>query len=314
MSGLVSIVVPVYNTEKYLERCINSIIVQTYTNLEIIIVDDGSTDGSSKLCDGLAQEDSRIRVIHKCNGGQSTARNTGVEIACGKYISFIDSDDYVHRDYISTLVKVKERVRAQIVQCGIRKVDSQSAITDGDMAEGKRILLSGKNAVLNREYKVSACAKIYDLHLFRSIEFPEGQYFEDEATYYKLAILCRNICIISEELYLYFQSPTSTTRNNLFRNDFIDVCEQRINFFINYGDKELIQNAYSRYAITTILNHASCKRKKIDKPIQEDLYDRFKKNYSYIDISMEKNEIRWLLATYYFCPNIVATIISILRR
>ena len=124
MKSLVSVVVPVYNKKKYLRRCIDSILKQQYESLEIILVDDGSFDGSEKICDQYSEIDARVKVVHKNNGGLSSARNKGIEIATGKYIVFIDSDDIVHPEYIERMVSVKEDTKAQIVQCRMKSVSA----------------------------------------------------------------------------------------------------------------------------------------------------------------------------------------------
>ena len=121
MNSLISVIVPIYNVEKYLDRCVESIINQTYKNLEIILVDDGSPDNCTQMCDDYAKKDSRIRVVHKENGGLSDARNAGMEVATGEYVSFIDSDDYISLDFYETLFQTMIDNDSDIVECSVVK-------------------------------------------------------------------------------------------------------------------------------------------------------------------------------------------------
>ena len=127
-NGLVTVIVPVYNVECYLDKCISSIVQQSYNNLEIIVVDDGSTDGSPAICDGWAARERRIRVIHKENGGLSDARNAGLAVATGEYISFVDSDDWIKPQFIETLLVSLQAGKADIAECGVVYVDEQEHI------------------------------------------------------------------------------------------------------------------------------------------------------------------------------------------
>ena len=119
----ISVIVPIYNVEKYLEKCINSIVFQTYKNIEILLIDDGSTDKSSYICEEWKKRDSRINVVHKANGGLSDARNCGLNIASGEYVCFIDSDDYIENDYIEKLYKILIENKLRVSQCGINYIN-----------------------------------------------------------------------------------------------------------------------------------------------------------------------------------------------
>ena len=124
MEELISVVVPVYNVEKYIDKCINSIINQTYKNLEIILVDDGSPDNCGNICDEYAKKDNRIIVIHKENGGVSSARNIGIKNAKGKWITFVDSDDWIENDYVEKLSKIGIQNKAEVVLCGYNRINN----------------------------------------------------------------------------------------------------------------------------------------------------------------------------------------------
>ena len=128
MNETISIIIPVYNVEKYLNKCLNSVIEQTYKNIEVILIDDGSTDNSGKICDEYAKNDIRIKIIHQQNGGVSTARNNGLEHATGKYITFVDSDDYIEKEMIETMAKKIMKKNADIVICGVTDRDEENNI------------------------------------------------------------------------------------------------------------------------------------------------------------------------------------------
>lgn len=203
-SPLVSVVVPVYNVKDYLEECFTSIKNQSYDNIEIIIVDDGSTDGSSRLCDTLALTDDRSKVIHKKNGGLSDARNAGIKSAKGKYITFIDSDDAITPSYISELVAIAENSKSTIVQC-----DNSRKKEKLGQGSGRIEHLAGKDAFVHlmkfKTISPTAWGKLYLTSLFieNKIFFPVGRIHEDTAILYKLVYLADKISCLEKNLYYY---------------------------------------------------------------------------------------------------------------
>ena len=315
MDALVSVIIPVYNTQDYLKQCLDSVLAQTYSNLQIIIVDDGSTDGSPELCDAYRDLDKRITVIHKKNGGLSSARNAGINIAKGQYFSFLDSDDFWHPEFVSRMISVKESTNVQIVQCKLKEIGPGEAVDNVTLGPIKKVVLTGREAFLDYGYKVSACAKLFDRDLFDNIAFPEGLYFEDEATYYKLAYKADEICMTDDELYFYVQRQGSITRYNNapLKMDFIPVCEERISFFEATGEKTLINHAYVRYAVTLILNHASCKKRKLEKKTQRQIFSIFKEINRNIDYSKLCLRDHVLFRAYSIVPDFVAFTIAKIR-
>lgn len=238
---LVSIIVPVYNVEKYLTECVESILAQSYEKLEIILVDDGSTDGSGKICDAYEKTDSRIRVIHKENGGLSDARNRGIEESKGAYLSFVDSDDKVHKDFVVSLIK-SMTCDSDIVQCAYAKVyESGMEISYGKSC----IFVDGKDSqkyFLGKEGNPEpfdiACNKIYRKTLFRDIRYPVGRVHEDIATTYQLFYKARHIKVIPDILYYYrIRSGSITQAEGI--GALVDWCEavrERVEFY--KGKKE----------------------------------------------------------------------------
>ena len=245
MNELVTVVVPVYNVEKYLKRCVDSLINQTYKNLEIILVDDGSTDNSGKLCNDYAKDDSRIKVVHKKNGGLSDARNAGIDIASGKYVSFVDSDDYVNNDFIKILFQglVKYNTKISIsdicimYDTGEMIDESNSTIYTTSEKELLRLMLIGKRDIEN-----SACNKLYAIELFDDIRYPVGRLYEDTATTYKLLAKCDNIVVNSYPLYYYMKRRDSITQCKFNRKklQLIDSVEEMTTYVKNkYPDLRL---------------------------------------------------------------------------
>ena len=218
MGDKISIIVPVYNVKEYLERCVNSIINQTYSNLEIFLIDDGSTDGSGELCDLFSKKDCRIKVIHKLNGGLSSARNAAIDVMTGEYVTFVDSDDYVDCTYIEKLYALAKKYDVQISVCGEKRftIDEKSDLIFRDSPyvklKNEKVLNpeEGIETFLNQYYfDASAWGKLYLSSLFLNVRYPVGKNHEDIGTTYKLFMMASNIAFFSDPLYFYMQRPDS---------------------------------------------------------------------------------------------------------
>jgi len=210
MGDLVSVIIPVYKVEQYLERCVRSVTSQTYDNLEILLIDDGSPDRCGEMCDSFAAEDRRIRVIHQKNGGLSAARNTGIDASSGQWLFFIDSDDFIHRDCIGKLLAAAETSGADIASCGFEKTEDDTI--RGDVRFPATEVISRDEAMRRlflEEDTSFAWGKIYRRELFQGIRFPEGRTFEDLATTHLLVNRCRAVACVSAPYYGYFQNPAS---------------------------------------------------------------------------------------------------------
>ena len=251
MKPLISVIIPIYNVEEYLVRCVNSVLNQTYQNLEIILVDDGSPDNSPRMCDEFAKKDSRIKVIHKKNGGLSSARNAGLDIATGEYVAFLDSDDYIHPQMYEKLLTSLQANTADMVICGVHYVNEDG--TDFDKVEPCPI----KNEVLTQDevfaklskpagfYYVTTWNKLYKKSIFNNIRFPEGKIHEDEFTIHYIVAECEKIACVKEELYHYVQRSESImhTTFSIKRLDGAWACYDRYLFFKKRGQKEFAHNA-----------------------------------------------------------------------
>ncbi len=216
---LISVIVPVYKVEDYLEQCVNSIRNQSYKNLEIILVDDGSPDNSGKLCDKLADSDNRIRVIHKQNGGLSSARNSGIDIAKGDYLSFVDSDDDINKDMIKSLYEAIASVNADFSCCQIVTVAFDGTRKKYDVKNELDVFYD--NDVLNNYWdNFSSCGKLYRKELFNTIRYPVGKLYEDARTMYKVAGLAKRAATTSYFGYNYYMRQNSIMHSYKFSNMF----------------------------------------------------------------------------------------------
>ena len=262
---MISVIIPVYNAEKYLEKCIRSVVEQSYKNLEIILVNDGSTDHSGAICDKWAKKDKRIQVIHKANGGQSDARNAGLDVATGKYIGFVDSDDYIHPEmYISLYEKAKE-YSADLIVCGFDRVDAQSdtIIVNENMSnEG---IVDKKEALINICRKVSfvfVWNKLYKRELFHDIRFPKDKFAEDLFIMPELYDRCTKIVSIIEDLYYYVQTPNSICRRDrtVWHLDVVEAYYKLILLCHNNGYLDLQQEISAKMTDSYIYNMERIKR------------------------------------------------------
>lgn len=215
---IISIIVPVYNVESYFPKCIESICNQTYYNLEIILVDDGSTDESGTMCDQYAQKDKRIKVIHKKNGGLADARNVGIEVATGEYLAFVDSDDYIHPQMYEIFYRGIQKNNAQMAVCQFQDVEENEVCFKTLKHKKEWIIIESED----EKFKYSlgdyttvcftvAWNKLYRAELFKDIRYPYGKIHEDEFTTYKIIELCNKIVYTDEILYYYVQRKDSIT-------------------------------------------------------------------------------------------------------
>lgn len=240
----VSIIVPVYNVEKYLKRCVNSIINQTFKDFELLLVDDGSTDLSGKICDKLKQSDNRIAVFHKKNGGLSDARNYGLHFAKGEYITFIDSDDFVAADYIEILFNsISDNCDVDISTVSVLHFSDEKPIKDIDLSLSKREfeteILDAKFAVkkmlLNDNISHEAWGKMYSKKLWDNIQFPFGQIVEDYSTTYRVFSKANKIAINNAKVYYYYQRAGSILRGQVSPKmlEVFDISDKETVYIIN---------------------------------------------------------------------------------
>lgn len=304
MNPRVSIIVPVYKVEKYLENCVESVLEQTYTNWELILVDDGSPDKCPQLCDAYAQKDDRISVIHKKNGGQASARNQGIKVAQGEYITFLDGDDFLSGEYLSKLILYAEQYHADIVQCsyirgGGTKFPNISTKVRIENYNNHSIFISGNSNVI-------LCCKLFRSGLVKGIPIVEGKYFEDDWTTWKYYYYASIIVVSNERLYYYTCNSSSTMSmhsNRIPDISWIEPDLERISFFQQTGEVDLVE--CSRLQLCKVLFRLLCNHE-MPKEQVSDFYDRFRACWLEIyDSQVVSLKYRLVLGGFYYFPKIV---------
>lgn len=234
MKDLISVIVPVYNVESYLNRCIESLVRQTYKYLEIILVDDGSLDGCPHICDKWSERDNRIHVIHKTNGGLSSARNAGLKVAKGEYIAFLDSDDWIHTKFIEHLYITIKDYKVDIAACDICQVYTEKqdekinklSVKIYSTEEALETLINGET------FRAVAWNKLYHKNMLIGEQFETGRYHEDEFFTYRIMAKTNKLAYVDEKLYYYFQRKGSIMNSISYKHlDALDAYLERIAYF-----------------------------------------------------------------------------------
>ncbi|MDM0466714.1 glycosyltransferase [Clostridium perfringens] len=276
---LITLIVPIYNVDKYLKRCIDSILCQSYENIEVILVNDGSSDCCGLICEEYKNNDNRIKVIHKENGGLSDARNVALDIAKGRYITFIDSDDFISKDYISYLLELLLNNNSDISVCNFQEVYGSCINIKNEVSFTKSY--NSEDAIETMLYQNnfdhSAWGKLYKKELFKNIRFPKGRIYEDLAIIYNVFDKAKKITYGSEKKYFYYIREDSITNKefNIKKLDLIYFSKKMVKF-IDENYKSLYKASIRRDTISNfqvlqqILNNDEFKeiRQKIKKNIK----------------------------------------------
>lgn len=265
MHRKVSVIIPVYKVEKYLKRCVESVVNQTYKNTEIILVNDGSPDNCGVICDEYAKIDSRIKVIHKANGGLSSARNAGLDIASGEYIMFVDSDDWIEEDSLEKLDKYMDmsydiiNFKFRFAKGKTKNIELNDKLKDSYECD----LLSYIDKLFLGELDFFIWNKLYKKNLFDKVRFPEGRNYENLATIYKLYFKAKNIIVTDYTLYYYWLgNSNSITSNSTIKNmtDYLlsakEIYEVNKNYLqINKRDFSSVDTWYKMMIIQLLINY-----------------------------------------------------------
>ncbi len=280
-NDLISVIVPVYNVEEYLKKCVDSIINQTYINLEIILVDDGSTDDSGKICDEYSKKDNRINVIHKENGGLSDARNAGIDIAKGKFLTFIDSDDFVENNYVELLYNTLVQYNADLSIASHKVIYDKTIMdksTNEEFCSDSKLIL--EKILYDDGVDLSAWGKLYKAKLFKKVRFPVGRLYEDAATTYKLIDLSNKIAVCSKLVYNYVIREKSITNNTFSEKkmDLITSTKEMVDYIREkYPELEKACNRRLMYSYLSTLSQLA-KTNDENKEIEQKLLDYIKEN------------------------------------
>ena len=264
MNELISVIVPVYNVEKYVKTCVGSIINQTYQNIEIIIVDDGSTDSSGQICDDIAKSDCRISVYHKTNGGLSSARNYGMSKANGDFFAFVDSDDAVHKDFLSIMMETQHKTNADIVSVGISFFYNLKELNSLHQLKGEYNIkvFTGSEALIERFCPTNhvrciddvVCNKLFKKSFFSDIDFPEGRLHEDMFVTYKILDKSNIFVFIDAPYYFYFQSNNNSIMHNNNPKKFLDLYDSFSEEISYFGSLDIYEGAFLHFLITEYLS------------------------------------------------------------
>ncbi len=278
---LISVIIPVYKVEKYLKRCVDSVLAQTYENIEIILVDDGSPDNCGEMCDEYARADSRVVVIHKENGGVSAARNIGVERSHGEYVTFVDSDDYISPDYVEYLYSLLSDNDADVAIADFKKTSENSydftfdKETNVKMLDGKEACVKMLDTSLFMQF-VTPVAKLFKRRTALEHPFPVGQRHEDEALMYKIYYQVQRVVCSDKKIYAYYNNPTSylNTSGKYFKTDLYKTMTERNEFFESRGEVKLARISYKRLIRYLINDSIRCSGRS-----DELIYDTAKKKW-----------------------------------
>lgn len=280
----ISVITPVYKVEQYLDRCVESVLAQTFMDFELILVDDGSPDNCPEMCDDWAKRDARIRVIHQENQGQASARNNALDIVEGEYLAFVDSDDYVHPKYLQTLLDNAERCGAQISICSYKRTQHSNDFSE---YTNTKSVYRGAEYVRKGLLGEISCGvwllwdKLFQKECWENVRLPVGRINEDNATVYKILYECETVVATDSVLYYYFENQNSTVLQSFKKKhlDWLLVPEEMIEYFTQKGDEALIAKSNKMYLsaledmlkkVCTYLN---------DKDIEKELYQKLKKQY-----------------------------------
>ena len=269
---VISIIIPVYNVEKYLKKCIKSVLCQSYENLDIILVDDGSTDESGTICEQYKRLDKRVKVIHKTNGGLSDARNKGLELAKGSYVIFVDSDDFVSEDYVQHLYQLIQHDSIDIGITSVVKIKEGIAYTipSNEFKGEETVIYDRQEALANMLYRegipIYAYAKIYKRSLFDKFNFAVGELYEDLSIQYKLFHIAKKIAFNPVQDYYYLQRKNSIINSKYSSRKMIQVytCE-RIVRFVHKHYPDITKAAISKCFITSLNHYFTIPKEKMYK-------------------------------------------------
>lgn len=305
ITDLVSVIVPIFNVDKFLKRCVDSVLSQTYANLQVILVDDGSTDNCPALCDEYKKKDNRIIVIHKENGGLSDARNAGISIASGSYYAFIDSDDYISVNAIHDMLYKAKCNNCEIAICNmIRFFDND--ITEPFYKPVENTIVLENCDRFETLLQPSVCNKLFDANLFKNVRFPKGKFYEDTFVYHELLFKANKVVLTGSDDYWYYLRGNSILGDQKITEKYFDfiqaVYNRTIFLYKNNVHNYDLQAFFSFYAaISNIIK----KVEKTDKNsikfsesfnMYNDLYDVFM-NDEHFEISV-KQKIRLFLLRY----------------
>ena len=311
----ISVIIPVYKVEEYLDKCVESVVNQTYENLEIILVDDGSPDNCPKMCDEWAQKDKRIKVIHKENGGVSSARNNALEKVTGDYICFVDSDDTIHPMYIEILLKNLKESKADISVCNWKKVYDINNPQNKEYKEKQKSLMTFEgNEVFDLLYNkkvpliMALWTKLYKKEIFENIRFPEVVIAEDDAIIHLVLSNCKKLVYSNYTLYNNTQRGNSLTASSFSKKKLhaLKVFKSRIEF-IEKNNSDFLNQSIHHYIRILILYYHYAKWSKMEKEVLDLIKEE-------INLYIEKGYVSRITKMFIKHPKILNIVLKIRQK
>ena len=320
-NATISVIIPVYNVEKYLAKCVESVLIQSYRELDILLVDDGSRDQSSEICDRYALQDPRIRVIHKENGGLSSARNAGIEAAEGELLYFLDSDDQIHPRALEWLYKNMMTAHADVSVGGCQRFCEQNEILPESEKREDVHCISGREAMeylFDGEYReetVIACGKLYHRDIWQNLRFPLGKCHEDEYVAHHVLDQAKRVVYTRQPLYFYLMRNDSITgqRFQLRALDAEEAFRDRLLFFETNGYQDLLGRSVELYLWWIIKMYSKMQiyaRKEI--AIKRRLVLDYRKYYRTWQCSKLIKRMKY--GAFYVAPDVVSWIWRLIKK
>ena len=276
---LISVIVPVYNVEAYLARCVDSILAQTHANLEVILVDDGAKDASGAICDDYAAKDPRVKVLHKENGGLSSARNAGLEIASGEYIAFVDSDDWIEPDAYRHLLEVMQKYNVRLACGGRYDVDGATGEKTVGLCPAREEPLSGEELVgrifLWDGCDSSACDKLYHRSILETFRYPEGKVCEDVPVTYKIVLAAEKAAMSDRPFYNYYHRPGSITTSAAITEKTFHFSQHTEVIYPYIRENHPAIEPQARYLRVRSLSHILLLLEQADGAVRQQFADRY---------------------------------------
>lgn len=311
VNPLISVIIPIFKTEKYIYTCVNSVLQQHYGNFELILVNDGSPDNCPQICDNYAKNDDRIIVVHKENGGLSSARNSGLEIFTGEFVTFLDSDDFWHPNYLKVMVNMCLINKADISQCSF--VRGTASIFPPLKFTNSVKVFNNKEVFTKNSSNIILCAKMFKRQIFDEIRMPIGKINEDDFTTWKCYFASNKIAITDDPYYYYTfneQSIMSAAKTNP-RLDFMEAYDERISFFRDNDEKAMEDFSRIHYCKALLLTSAN---KMLANEQKKLVRNTFLENYKVIKYSkIARPSFLILFAMFRFFPQTTLLLLNMVR-
>ena len=321
----ISVIVPVYQVEPYIHCCVDSILAQTFPDYELILVDDGSPDRCPAICDAYAEKDGRIHVIHQENGGLSAARNAGIDMAKGEFLTFVDSDDMIHPQFLERLINNLEKNNCGISICQLRSFTDD--IEWQPVKECRETCLSQVDACVKIYERpgddlsyAAACGKVYRSELFQDIRYPVGRLHEDQFVTYKLMYAANKVGVVNDPLYGYRETPASIMNStfSIKRYDALDGIFEAKEFFQRRGEDVVVDQIQKRINWTTAANSFQARKSGIYHQIRDCYKISKRKALEVLVKEWGQNDAEYFVSQYYpndiKCRSIMRKIKSMLMR